>query len=398
MSEGIRNLHRRAAWLLVCGFVFSIPWEKSVLLPVLGTLSRLLGALAFVAVAVEALSRGSMRRLNLPLVLAACFAGWTALTRLWSIAPAETSARLLTFVQLLAMLWMIWESCRTGGRQAALMRAYVAGAAVASVLTVLRYVRDLETYYRRYAAPGFDPNDLGLTVALSVPLALYLGLRDSGPVRWLYRIAILLAMTAVLLSASRTAFVLTACAFVLVPLTWRVADVPGRISGVVLFGLLLAGALHLAPSASRQRLATLPVEASGGTLHNRTQIWKAGLRVARAHAFVGIGSGAYARAVEPQLGVPAIPGHAYVAHNSYLSVLVECGLVGLGLFALLLAVLAAYVWIMPPMECAVWSVVLGMWVVGITVLTWEHRKPGWLFFGLILTEWARSFHPSGERK
>ena len=153
-----------------------------------------------------------------------------------------------------------------------------------------------------------------------------------------------------------------------------------------------------APSSSRQRLATLHAEASAGTLHNRTRIWKAGLRVARSHPLLGVGSGAYARAVEPQLGVPAIPGHAYVAHNAYLSLLVECGLVGLGLFVLLLAALAAYVWIMPSMERAVWSVVLGMWMLGISVLTWEHRKPGWLFFGLILTEWARSFHPPGERE
>ncbi|HSW49721.1 MAG TPA: O-antigen ligase family protein [Bryobacteraceae bacterium] len=398
MSEGIRKLHRRAAWLLVCGFVFSIPWEKSVLLPGLGTLSRLLGALAFVAVAGEALSRGSLRRPNLPLALAAGFAGWTALTWLWSIAPGETLAKLLTFAQLFAMLWMIWEICRTPGRQAALMRAYIAGATIASVLTLLRYVRGLETYYRRYAAPGFDPNDLGLTVALSVPLALYLGLRDRGSLRWLYRIAILLATAAILLSASRTAFVLTACAYVLVPWTWRQADVAGKISGVVLFGTLLAGALYLAPSASRQRLATLPAEVSAGTLHNRTQIWKAGLNVARSHPFLGVGSGTYARAVEPQLGVPAIPGHSYVAHNSYLSVLVESGLIGLGLLALLLAALTAYVWIMPPVERAVWSVVLGMWMVGIAVLTWEHRKPGWLFFGLILTEWARSFHRPGERR
>ena len=54
----------------------------------------------------------------------------------FSIAPGETTARLLTFAQLVAMLWLIWESCRSREQQAALMRAYVGGAAVASGLTL----------------------------------------------------------------------------------------------------------------------------------------------------------------------------------------------------------------------------------------------------------------------
>lgn len=85
------------------------------------------------------------------------------------------------------MLWLIWETCRTPGRQTGLMQAYVAGAGVASVLTMIRYAEGQQTYYRRYAAAGFDPNDLGLTVALSIPLALYLGLRGRGWLRWAYQ-------------------------------------------------------------------------------------------------------------------------------------------------------------------------------------------------------------------
>jgi hypothetical protein len=48
---------------------------------------------------------------------------------------------------------------------------------------------------------------------------------------------------------------------------------------------------------------------------------------------------------------------------------------------------------MPLAERALWSVMLAVWAVGITTLTWEHRKPGWLLFALIMTEWARSFAP-----
>ena len=131
-TERSNWLDERIAWPLVCLFVFSIPWEKSVVAPGLGTFSRLLGVCALAAAAGAAWMRGAIRAPGLALVVAGCFAAWTGLTLFWSVSPAETADRALTFAQLAAMLWLIWEICRTPARQARLMGAYVAGASVAS--------------------------------------------------------------------------------------------------------------------------------------------------------------------------------------------------------------------------------------------------------------------------
>jgi O-antigen ligase len=178
--------------------------------------------------------------------------------------------------------------------------------------------------------------------------------------------------------------------------TWRKSDLSQKISCLVLFSLLVLGPLYLAPHFSRHRLGTLLAEATTGTLHNRTQIWKAGVRVFLERPWRGVGAGAYPEAVRPQLGAPALAGHQYVAHNTYLSVLVESGLIGFGLFALTILVLAAFVWIMPSTERALWSVMLLVCGVGVTTLTWEHRKPVWFIAALITTAWARSFRAEGE--
>lgn len=389
-------IERAVAWPLLWVLVFSIPWEKSLMVAGVGTITRLLGVLAVLAGMATVIERRRFRRPNLALLLAAAFVLWNAMTLLWSYAPAATEAKALTLGQLLVMIWLIWELCGTASRQTALMAAYVAGAAVSSVLTILRFAQGLETYYRRYAATGFEPNDLGLTVALSIPLALHLAPRGRGPLRWVWRGAVVLAIAAILLSASRTALVVSFAGFAYPLWTWRKSDLSQKISCLVLFSLLVLGPLYLAPHFSRQRLATLLAEATSGTLHNRTQIWKAGVKVFLERPLLGVGAGAYPEAVRPRLGTPALAGHRYVAHNTYLSVLVESGLIGFGLFALMILVLAAFVWMMPFTERALWSVMLLVCGVGVTTLTWEHRKPVWFIAALITTAWARSFRPAGE--
>lgn len=391
-----RPLLDRFAWALLVLFVFSIPFEKTVQVPGIGTASRLLGLLAFVAgavvVAIGALQRWRTPRTpNLVLILGALFTVWCGATALWSLAPSASVARFLTFAQLIAMAWLIWELCRTARQQHELLAAYVAGAVLASVATIARFAMNRPTYWRRYAAAGFDPNDLGLTVALAIPMALYLALKYTDGRRFALWAAVALAEGAILLSGSRTALVSGLLAFGFAAWRWRESDVVARVAAVILFGALLLGPVRLAPAASRERLSTLHTELTQGTLHGRTRIWKTGLKAFKQHPIVGVGAGAYPTAVRPWLGVPAIPGHEYVAHNAFLSVLVEEGFVGFALFGTMLACAVVFAWVMPGHDRALWTVMLVVWGAGVSTLTWEHRKPTWLLLALLTTAWARSF-------
>jgi O-antigen ligase len=207
---------------------------------------------------------------------------------------------------------------------------------------------------------------------------------------------VLLCGAAVLLTASRTALIGTGAAFTFVLWTWRRSRWVQRASSVLLALLVVAGAVALAPKESRQRIATTATEITRGTLHKRTQIWKAGVRALRQRPVLGAGAGAYPDAVEPFIGVPPIPGHEYVAHNTFLSVLVETGLPGFALYSLFLGALLLFVWVLPGAERALWSSVLLVWVLGASTLTWEHRKPSWLFPAMISVHWARSFRSDDE--
>lgn len=388
----------RLSWALVCLFVFTIPWEKSVWIPGIGTGTRLLGVFALGFGLLAAAQRRKVRLPNLVLLLAALFVGWESLSWFWSIDPMATAGRAWTLLQLYGMLCLVWDLCRSEDRQRQLLHAYVSGAVVASAYTVLRFILNQQTYWRRYAAAGFDPNDLGLTIALGVPLALYLSFEARGVAPWLYRLAIAVIEVAIILTASRTALIAVILAFGFAAWTWREAGLTQRVSAIVLLAILGVGAVCVAPRGTRERLATLPNELTGGTLHNRTRIWKAGLKALKSRPLRGVGAGAYPEAVKPWLGVPPIPGHEYVAHNTFLSVLVESGIIGFGIFGLLLSCCAFFIWMMPQPERALWAITVSVWTIGVSTLTWENRKPTWLVIALITTVWARAYWPTSARE
>lgn len=387
----------RAAWALLCAFVFTIPWEKSVWVPEVGSIARFLGILAFAAGLGSAMWNRSLRRPNAMLLLAACFVAWSAVTWIWSVNPDATLRRARTFCELLAMSWLIWNSCRSRARQGHLLQAYVYGSAAASSIAFWRYLHDRQTYYLRYAASGFDPNDFGLVLAIAVPLALYLALRDRSPRRWVYLAIVPVELAALLLTASRTALIATFAGFTFTAFTWRIADRTFRVVSAALVVALGLSLVQFAPAPQRKRLATIPDEISRGTLHNRTLIWKTGLKVLKQHPLLGIGSGAYPDAVEPWLGRPKIAGFQYVAHNSFLSVLVEDGAIGFAIFGILLATALLFICSMPPPERWLWLAVSAAWTVGVSTLTWEHYKPTWFLLAMITTEWALTWRP-GIRK
>lgn len=390
------SMAERAALALLCALVFSLPLEKGVAVPGVGTISRTIGLAAFAAGAVAVARRRTLRTPNAALLLAAAFVLWSGATYFWSMAPSVTAARFTTLLQLFGMLVLIWELARSARAQAWLMRSYVAGAAVSSVWTMLRAARNQQTYYRRFATAGFDPNDLGLTLALAIPMVLYLLSRARGAAAWLLRLAAALIIVAILLTASRTALVAACLGFAFQFLAWRKLTPWQRTWQVALLGLLLLGAVWLAPPASRQRLATLPNELAAGTFHGRTRIWKTGVKLLKRHGLAGVGAGAYPAAVRPWLGVPPIPGHEYTAHNTFLSVLVETGVIGLAIYGLLLGTLIVFAAMLDVSRRVLWFSALAVWATGVSTLTWENRKPTWLVFALIMTAWARAYFPSQE--
>jgi O-antigen ligase len=365
----------------------AIPWEGNTLIGGF-VITRWLGLLA-VAVSVLRLSvKGSTRR---PCALhgwTAAFVVWASLSLAWTRDTDMTLSRMGSYVQLSIMIWLIWELALTEKRWVALLYAYCAGACVSSINAIGNVALGMTsaagsalTDDGRYAPEGFDQNEFALLLALSIPMVVYLlTRRQSLKAAILCWAQLLLGTVAILLTGSRAGLISLAVALTILPFTlpmlrgWK-----RRICWVALPCVALC-AIFFVPAVTWERLLTTGSEIADGNLDHRTVIWAAGLSVFRQHPFIGVGAGAFASSVVSAIDIN------YVAHNSFLSVLVELGVVG---SLILLGILASMFYLavrMGGLDRWLWTVLLLTWAVGASSLTWEYRKTTWFLFGMVAAE------------
>jgi O-antigen ligase len=372
----------RIAFVALWVLVFSLAWEEMVEVAGVGRISRLIGVVAFGVGILSVLASSQVRSLTRFHGAVALFICWSAASIYWSVDPETTYQSTLTFLQLALLLWLIWELAPTVAQQHALLQAYVLGAYLSAGYTIFLYLTSA-TALRRYAAIGYNANDLGFTLALALPMAWHLALVGRRSLLiWVNRLYLPIGLGAIILTASRGAAIPAAVALLLIPWTLNNRTLHTKIA----LGLLLAGSVYFlsifVPQVAVDRLATIPEEVRGGSFSARGQIWQAGWEVARQHPIVGVGAGVFAEAVEPILGEARSP------HQSFLVVLVGQGLIGLALFLAIFAVAAIPIQRMPPPQRKFWAVLILTLLIGMLPRTWDRRKPTWLVLGVLVVQTA----------
>ena len=320
----------------------------------------------------------------------AAFVVWASLSLVWTRDTDMTLSRAGSYLQLAIMVWLIWELALTEVRLAALLYAYCMGACVSSINAIRNLIMGMTgasenarklSEYGRYAPHGFDQNEFALLLALSIPMAFYLlTRRQSFSAAILCWAQLFLGIVAILLTGSRAGLISLLAALTILPFALPLLRGWKRRICWAALPCIVACAVVLVPPTTWGRLLTTSSEISAGTLDLRTVIWAAGLNVFRQHPFIGVGAGAFGPSV-----VDAIDMN-YVAHNSFLSILVELGIVG---FLILLALLTSMLYLavrMGGLDQWLWIVLLLTWAAGVSSLTWEYRKTTWFLFGMIAAE------------
>jgi len=269
-----------------------------------------------------------------------CFVGWAALSAAWA---EDTGAAIDATTRYLpnAMLFLIvFAGVRTRKQLLWVVGSLVVGAVVAAVYGMVA------------GAPQDDPGRVAIGNANETAASLVMGgtlaaalaftLRGKPVLRLLTAIAVPLCVFAVFLTLSRGGLVALGASLV------AAIVVAGRRRGVVLgvaAAAVLATIIYFGAFASVEARGRI-LELEGGT--GRTDIWTVGWRMAQDQPLLGVGAGNFPVASIHYLLEPGalmrtdfIVDNPKVAHNTYLNVLAELGLVGLALF---LAIVALPMW------------------------------------------------------
>jgi len=378
---------RTIAFTLSLVFIFTIPWEGVIELPGLGTASKLIGFAVAVCWLATIVITDRVRKAGPFHIMVCLFVLWNAVSVFWSADPETTVVHVVRWVQLLVMVFILWDLYTTRAALLTGLQAFILGEYVAIGIAVANYFAGnvFYTHYQRFSpAAQSNPDDFGFIVVLGIPVAFYLAAsanttRMSGLLKFVNYAYIPAAFVGLALSGTRTALIaaLPGMAFGLAALTRL------RLSARVAVLLLLTSAAfillpYVQPLRSFQRLGTTYAEVTKGDLNNRMNNWREGLAAFEEHPLIGVGGGMYS----------SVNSLGKIAHNSFVSVLVELGLIGFALFGIILTFAIISAWSQPKWNASFWLTTLLAWAIGASALTYEHRKATWLFLTFVIASAA----------
>jgi O-antigen ligase len=281
------------------------------------------------------------------LISVALLLGWLALSLAWARDPGVAALELGHWCIGAAALLVLLTSARTERDIVLIVAALIAGT-LASVLIGLAggslgspatSVETATSTEGRLQGGADDPNFLAAYIVAAVVLAAALRPRLAGVGRAAVPVAVAVLVAGLFATQSRGGM-LAALAAVLVAL----ALFPGRRLAVV--GCALVFALGAAVYVSVQPSALDRITTAGADRGNgREDLWRVAGRMAADHPIAGVGldnfrvrSREYVRQPGSLQFVDLIAERPHEAHNTYLQLLAENGVIGIGLF---LAVVAA---------------------------------------------------------
>lgn len=389
-------MHRLAFGALLL-LSFSIPWERNVPVPGLGAFGTLIGIIALLLGVAYVFEEQNLklRAPSLFVVVMMLFVLWSAVGYYWSIVPNSTLIRSSTYLQLLVMVWLIWQLCRTQKEHLSLIQAYIFGAHFTVFLVLINFLSGnpygdgylSSTRYTVTGGAGGDPNYVAAGLALGLPMAWHLVIssRKGGFLYWFNLLYLPMAIFTIGLTGSRGGFITALVAMSIIPFTYWYLSIWRKILLIAALGITLYGAFILLPQATLERISGISTDIAEEDLANRQNIWRANFELLRQNqmvSIIGVGSGGDKAAVEPYLNQYS------AAHNTYLGVFVENGFVGLSLFLLLLVIaLVPNLYLKPPSRTFYIVLWLSLLVV-ITPLSWLNVKGLWFTLALLMTQKA----------
>jgi putative inorganic carbon (hco3(-)) transporter len=317
------------AWAeaLLLVLLAALPWESLLKYPT-ETVSavKLLGLLLLGAWALRVLQPGRPLRLPSTLIPVIALGFMVAVSFVVSPDTSVGMDKVLRYALFIAFFFLIVQLVTTRSSAKRVVRVLVLSATGAALWALVAF---LSGSLERAGGPIEDPNDFAFLIATVLPLSGYLWIEDRSR-RLLWGSCFALQAAATLATLSRGALVGLGALAVWAIVSRRI-PIAGVLAGfVTVVALVFVALAFWGPVVNEQVERKEKVQGENAT--SRLAYWDAALRMSYDRPITGVGPGRFGEEAETYVrNAPVALTHP-VAHNSYLEILAESGVLALGFF------------------------------------------------------------------
>jgi O-antigen ligase len=255
------------------------------------------------------------------------FLAWLGMSVFYAMDGDEALGRFYTFVQLVVATLMFMSVVDTVPKVRGLLWSIVIWSAIATVAGLGRYYSEMSRSVSGFAG---DRNTFAIyaNVAIVCTYVLYQSSRGRG--RILLSLIMPILFFGLALTFSRTG-VLAMMLSLFVVGYWIARE--KRIATVLVTLAILVLIAAVLPETFWARVGTIgpSMEGRRESFGTRVDLWSMGLQMIRDHPILGVGLGNFATATMRYAHGEYLMSRL-VAHNAYMSVVAETGIIGLCLF------------------------------------------------------------------
>lgn len=271
--------------------------------------------------------------------LLGAFLGWILLGMTWAASQSDVMTALSRYIPNVALIPIIYTAARDKRGAMAVMIGLVIGA----LLSVVYGVANPGPEEARLEGSALDPNELASVLVAGVALsAAFVANTKRGSVGRLAAIcAVCFCVFGIFLTVSRGGLIALGVALVasiFLAGRWRPLAVIATL-------LIACGGFYyfavLAPPEARERIASTS-QGDNELKQGRTTIWKVAERIVKAKPVIGVGANNFQDTARKYLLEPGALGRTdliiatpRVVHNTWLGMAAELGLIGLGMFVVI---------------------------------------------------------------
>jgi O-antigen ligase len=308
------------------------------------------------------------------------YISWVVFSYIWSAMPGSYDTdQAVDPIQainnnfyILIISWLLVQVIETETDLKWSALAYILGTMWLIYLAINSYKTGISV--ERIEVKGHDPNEISVKIALALPLMIYLMSRSQYFIYWLLGLVFVpLAIFSILITASRTgAIVLGLGLLSFWVLPQRLGIWAKGIMLVVGLVTLVVMASFVSPAAV-ERLLSTGSELSQGTLNERSVIWQYAFEVWQQQPVFGQGIGAFRRIINSY-------NINLTAHNSFISIMVEQGIIGLLFYLGVLFILIKYILKLPNNLKLLLGLLVGIAILGQMSMTLHDRLYIWFIY------------------